>query len=100
MLLHDRLLVGILQQEEAAQEADRGHRLALGSPGELQVITDWWADCEQGTRPFLWIENPATQPTAYLMQSEEPDSELTIRRLSRTRYEVAQRFVELPWEKA
>lgn len=44
-------------------KAVRSIEMLLRDSTEVGVVTSWWSNCRQGTRPFLWIENPATAPT-------------------------------------
>ena len=30
----------------------------------IATVDSWWSECEQGTKPFLYCENPATAPEA------------------------------------
>jgi len=55
-------------------------RRAVGTTAEVSVIRSWFDDCEHGTKPFLYIEDPASSlaTTAYWMFLTDPRLELPL----------------------
>jgi hypothetical protein len=48
-------------------KAVRSATLTTGSADESAVVRDFWDDCEHGSRSFVWIETPNSDPQARIM---------------------------------
>ena len=53
-------------------QATRNISIATGDSDEISAIEDFWSASEYGTRSFLWIESPSSDPKGYLVNAEEP----------------------------
>tara|TARA_R110000765_G_C18891832_1_gene603146 strand:- start:201 stop:1340 length:1140 start_codon:yes stop_codon:yes gene_type:complete len=53
-------------------QALRNFVAPISSATEITVIENWWNAIEEGTKPFVYIETPTTDPKAYLMTMETP----------------------------
>ena len=48
-------------------QAIRNFNASISSSAEIAVIENWWNAIEEGTKPFVYIEKPSSDPKAYLM---------------------------------
>lgn len=51
-------------------QALRSFLASISTAAEITVIENWWKDIEDGTKPFVYVENPNTAPRPYLMTME------------------------------
>ena len=45
-------------------QAKRSGTTLIDGAANIATVDSWWSECEQGTKPFLYCENPATAPEA------------------------------------
>jgi len=75
--------------------AQRTVRAEIGTDAELEVFTDFWADCDYGARSFLWIESPATAPAGYLMVAAGGEPEFNAAKTGPFRRDLELSMIEL-----
>lgn len=58
----------------AKGQARRSIRLEFGTSADYSSFATFWANCNNGTRPFVYWDNPGTAPNRWmLMRFEDPD---------------------------
>tara|TARA_R100001163_G_C5063076_1_gene200295 strand:- start:678 stop:1592 length:915 start_codon:yes stop_codon:yes gene_type:complete len=45
-------------------QARRSQTTLVDGSANIATVDSWWSECEQGTKPFLFCENPGTAPNA------------------------------------
>lgn len=48
-------------------QAIRNFNASISSSAEITVIENWWNAIEEGTKPFVYIEKPSSDPKAFMM---------------------------------
>lgn len=62
----------------ARGQALRSQTTPLINTAEHDIVSAWWDESQEGSRSFLWVEEPATAPVAYVMNT--PDRRLNMPR--------------------
>ena len=45
-------------------QAKRSGTTLIDGAANIATVDSWWSECDQGSKPFLFCENPGTTPNA------------------------------------